>query len=139
VKVRWALESSAGFGGKAKVCSTDWLAKVCKLPADQQEVEYFSKLASKDPKAHSEAKPANENSNTENVKIEVKKRPSKIVIENAILAMVGKINAKSAHADELKIACDALSWALGNRNTIAHGVVTLFDPMSDKVVEDTKK
>jgi ParB/RepB/Spo0J family partition protein len=139
---RWRLESSASFGGKAKVCSTDWLAKVCNLPVDQQEVEYFSKLASKDPKAHAEAKGTDGTNGatggTEEPKATIVKRPSKIALENARTAMKAKINSGSAHKEELLIAISAINYALGEQANILHGVVTLFDAESDKLVEAKK-
>lgn len=144
---RWKVESSSSFGGKAKVCSTDWLAKVSKLTlADgspdvaQQEVEYYSKLSSKDPKAHAEVKGTSGeagtgNAGTDQPKAEIVKRPSKIAIENAIKAMLAKTNAGLGNKESMAIAMEALRWSLGIRDKIVDGVVCLYDPGVDKLSE----
>lgn len=137
---RWKLESSSAFGGKAKFCSTDWLSKVNQLDAAGQEVEYYSKLSSADKEAYKVQKgtDAPKTGDTEQPKATIVKRPSKVAVENARVAMLAKINAGSSHAAELAVAMSALNWALGNTEDIAHGDIVLFNTEADKLVE-TKK
>ena len=138
---RWKYESSTGFSAKIKVCSTDWLAKVCAMDAAGQEVEYFSKLSSKDKEAYVKAKGedvTNGAGGTEQPKATIVKRPSKVAVENARVAMLAKINSGSKHAAELSVAMSALNWALGNSEDITHGDIVLFNTEADKLVEAKK-
>ena len=142
---RWKVESSAGFGAKLKVCSTDWLAKVCNMTPEQQEVEYYSKLSSKDKVAYTEATGKAEGDKsgeggTEQPKATIVKRPSKLVIENAVKALLAKCNAGNGTADIL-LVMEAFRWVLGVKDNVKSATgVMVFDPETDKFIEpETKK